>query len=118
MEWQDAVDLSRFIVSAAPFGGPIALIRGDKHFARVQGSAINKPIIHIFSSAGRELATVKWDGGPIVQMGWSVTEDLLCVADDGTVMVYDIHGAIKKTLMPRNLKLLTAKPIILLEGLA
>ncbi|KAM7425656.1 Vacuolar protein sorting-associated protein 16 [Porites harrisoni] len=98
MEWQDAVDLSRFIVSAAPFGGPIALIRDDKHFARVQGSAINKPIIHIFSSAGRELATVKWDGGPIVQMGWSVTEDLLCVADDGTVMVYDIHGAIKKTL--------------------
>ena len=36
-----------------------ALIRDDKHFARVQGSAINKPIIHIFSSAGRELATVK-----------------------------------------------------------
>ncbi|CAH3134221.1 unnamed protein product [Porites lobata] len=98
MEWQDAVDLSRFIVSAAPFGGPIALIRDDKHFAQVQGSAINKPIIHIFSSAGKELATVKWDGGPIVQMGWSVTEDLLCVADDGTVMVYDIHGAIKKTL--------------------
>ena len=31
-------------------------------------------------------------------MGWSVTEDLLFVADDGTVMVYDIHGAIKKTL--------------------
>ena len=30
-------------------------------------------------------------------MGWSITEDLLCVADDGTVMVYDIHGAIKKT---------------------
>ena len=23
MEWQDAVDLSRFIVTAAPFGGPI-----------------------------------------------------------------------------------------------
>ena len=40
----------------------------------------------------------QWDRGPIVQMGWSVTEDLLCMADDGTVMVYDIHGAIKKTL--------------------
>ena len=39
-----------------------------------------------------------WDGGPIVQMGWSITEDLLCVADDGSVLVYDIHGAIKKTL--------------------
>lgn len=31
-------------------------------------------------------------------MGWSVSEDLLCVADDGSVLVYDIHGAIKKTL--------------------
>lgn len=98
MAWQDAVDLSKFIVSAAPFGGPIALIRDDKHFVRVQGSTINKPIIHIFSSAGKELASVKWDGGSIVQMGWSVSEDLLCVADDGTVLVYDIHGAIKKTL--------------------
>ncbi|CAH3134311.1 unnamed protein product [Porites lobata] len=61
MEWQDAVDLSRFIVSAAPFGGPIALIRGDKHFARVQGSAINKPIIHIFSC---------WKGTCHSQVGW------------------------------------------------
>ena len=31
-------------------------------------------------------------------MGWSITEDLLCVADDGSVLVYDVHGAIKKTL--------------------
>ena len=31
-------------------------------------------------------------------MGWSVSEDLLCVADDGSVFVYDIHGAIKRTL--------------------
>ena len=34
-------------------------MRDDKQFARVQGSTINKPIIHIFSSAGKELATVK-----------------------------------------------------------
>lgn len=40
----------------------------------------------------------QWDGGAIVEMGWSVSEDLLCVADDGSVFVYDIHGAIKKTL--------------------
>ena len=25
-------------------------------------------------------------------MGWSVTEDLLCMADDGTVMVYDNYS--------------------------
>lgn len=44
------------------------------------------------------LAYFQWDGGAIVEMGWSVSEDLLCVADDGSVFVYDIHGAIKKTL--------------------
>lgn len=44
------------------------------------------------------LTYFQWDGGAIVQMGWSVSEDLLCVADDGSVFVYDIHGAIKKTL--------------------
>ena len=44
------------------------------------------------------LTYFQWDGGAIVQMGWSVSEDLLCVAEDGSVFVYDIHGAIKKTL--------------------
>lgn len=44
------------------------------------------------------LTYFQWDGGAIVEMGWSVSEDLLCVADDGSVFVYDIHGAIKKTL--------------------
>lgn len=44
------------------------------------------------------LTYFQWDGGAIVQMGWSVSEDLLCVADDGSVFVYDIYGAIKKTL--------------------
>ena len=34
-------------------------MRDDKQFARIQGSTINKPIIHIFSCAGKELATVK-----------------------------------------------------------
>ena len=40
----------------------------------------------------------QWDGSPIVQMGWSVSEDLLCVASDGSVSIYDMHGAIKKTV--------------------
>ena len=30
-------------------------------------------------------------------MGWSAVEDLLCLADDGSVSVYDIHGTFKKT---------------------
>ena len=32
-----------------------------------------------------------------MHMGWSVAEDLLCVAEDGTVSVYDIHGVYKRT---------------------
>ena len=45
-------------------------------------------------------------------MGWSVTEDLLCVADDGSVLVYDIHGAIKKTLTMGQVSEFTTKTFV------
>ncbi|CAH3134259.1 unnamed protein product [Porites lobata] len=37
MEWQDAVDLSRFIVSAAPFGGPIGNYRESSRESSLTG---------------------------------------------------------------------------------
>ncbi|KAK3749899.1 hypothetical protein QZH41_005815 [Actinostola sp. cb2023] len=39
----------------------------------------------------------KWDGGPIVQIGWSANEDLLCISVDGSVSMYDIHGSYQRT---------------------
>ncbi|KAH3699997.1 hypothetical protein DPMN_074960 [Dreissena polymorpha] len=32
----------------------------------------------------------QWNSGKIKKLGWSYTEELLCVQDDGTVLVYDL----------------------------
>ena len=41
---------------------------------------------------------LQWEGVNLVQMGWSVFEDLLCAAEDGTVYVYTIHGDFKRMI--------------------
>ena len=46
-------------------------------------------------------------------MGWSITEDLLCMASDGSVSIYDMHGAIKKTVSMGQVCFLF---MIILEG--
>ena len=50
------MNLSDFIIAAAPFGGPIALTRDDSKMAqRVPG----KPIIFVFSCSGKKLSSFK-----------------------------------------------------------
>lgn len=39
----------------------------------------------------------QWNSGRVIQLGWSGSEDLLCVQDDGSVLVYDIFGTFKRT---------------------
>ena len=41
--------------------------------------------------------SLQWNSGRVLQLGWSCTEDLLCVQDDGSVLVYDIFGTFKRT---------------------
>ncbi|KAG8236734.1 hypothetical protein J437_LFUL014231, partial [Ladona fulva] len=37
-------------------------------------------------------AAENWSGGHLMQMGWSSGEELLCIQDDGQVLIYDIFG--------------------------
>lgn len=88
MGWSDTIDISKFEVSAAPYGGPIALLKDESKTARVQVST--KPIITVFTAAGKQISQMRWNSGSIHKMGWSHTEDLLFVQDDGVVLVYDM----------------------------
>jgi hypothetical protein len=98
MNWTvDQVDLAGFMVAAAPYGGPIALVRDEKKIVRVKGAA-TKPIIYIYSASGNLIANFKWDGGRIMQMGWSKTEDLVLVLEDGIIRIIDMNGEYKTTL--------------------
>ena len=95
MQWGDSVDLSKYTVCAAPYGGPIALARSELKAAKL--GLANKPIIYIFNSAGSEMASIRWNSGNLMKMGWTCVEDLICVQDDGSVLTYDVFGLFKKT---------------------
>lgn len=57
MAWQDEIKIENIIASAAPYGGPVAIRRDNKKFVKVQGSS--QPVIFIFSSSGRQIASLK-----------------------------------------------------------
>lgn len=82
-------------VYAAPFGGPMAMIRDFSQIAPVTGTT--KIEIRTFDAAGKLLGTILWNHGRFITMGWSDTEDLICVQDDGLVITYSMFGEEKHT---------------------
>lgn len=38
----------------------------------------------------------QWKSGPLVQLGWTVTDELLCIQEDGSVLIYDLFGSFKR----------------------
>lgn len=42
------------------------------------------------------LPVFQWKSGPVVHLGWSVNDELLCVQEDGTVLIYDLFGSFKR----------------------
>jgi hypothetical protein len=95
MAWQNEINMENVIVAVAPYGGPVALIRDRKKFVKVQGTG--KPVISIYSSSGKNISSIVWSSGQIIQLGWSSTEDLLCIQDDGSVLIYDMFGTYQHT---------------------
>ena len=52
---------------------------------------------HVRSSIYFLPYSLQWNSGKIKKMGWSNTEDLLFVQDDGVVIVYDYFLNFKRT---------------------
>ena len=44
------------------------------------------------------IAVMQWNSGNLLHVGWSNVEDLVCVQDDGSVLIYDMFGTFKRTL--------------------
>ncbi|KAI8351246.1 Vps16, N-terminal region-domain-containing protein [Mortierella sp. GBAus27b] len=91
MLW-DQINLLEYNLAAAPFGGPLALVRDDRKVLLLQKQQSVKPSIYLYTSSGKLLETIQWEKGRIVGMGWTDNEQLLCVFDDGIVRMYNILG--------------------------
>ncbi|XP_076437329.1 vacuolar protein sorting-associated protein 16 homolog [Babylonia areolata] len=118
MEWAGLVDLSKFTVAAASYGGPIALLKDENKLNRVQTTM--KPVISVYNAAGRMLSQMRWSSGRIVRMGWTIVEDLLFVQEDGVVLVYDMFLAFKRTFSmgqeAKDVKILDARIFTSFQG--
>ncbi|KAK6182738.1 hypothetical protein SNE40_010352 [Patella caerulea] len=95
MDWNGLLELNQYMIAAAPYGGPIALMKDDKKTGRVSTNV--KPIINVYNAAGKPLSQLRWNSGNVVHLGWSNTEELLCIQDNGVILVYDIALNFKRT---------------------
>ncbi|KAL0595335.1 Vacuolar protein sorting-associated protein 16-like protein [Plecturocebus cupreus] len=93
MDWDLKEELRDCLVAAAPYGGPIALLRNPW---RKEKTASVRPVLDIYSASGMPLASLLWKSGPVVSLGWSAEEELLCVQEDGAVLVYGLHGDFRR----------------------
>lgn len=57
MEWSPENDLEQMSLVAAPYGGPVAVVRDVKQFVKV-GSSTSKPVIRIFTASGHPISTI------------------------------------------------------------
>lgn len=113
LQWRQ-VDLNlaldkRIHVAVAPFGGPVATVRNDtKRTIRAITSQQQRPIIRIFSSAGNLISEFATESDSVkpYRLGWTAIEELVCVMDDGTVILYSVHGEyIRDFSMGKEVKL-------------
>uniref|UniRef100_A0A674K778 Vacuolar protein sorting-associated protein 16 homolog n=1 Tax=Terrapene triunguis TaxID=2587831 RepID=A0A674K778_9SAUR len=93
MAWNLKEDLRDCLVAAAPYGGPIALLKNNFRKEKSPGS---RPLLEIYSASGVPLASVLWKSGQVVQLGWTASEDLLCIQEDGTVLIYNLFCEFKR----------------------
>uniref|UniRef100_I3KMA4 Vacuolar protein sorting-associated protein 16 homolog n=1 Tax=Oreochromis niloticus TaxID=8128 RepID=I3KMA4_ORENI len=91
MSWSLRDGLRDSLVAAAPYGGPIALLREPQ-----RRSPSSRPQLEIYSASGGAFASFPWKSGPVVQLGWTVSDELLCIQEDGTVLIYDLFGSFKR----------------------
>ncbi|XP_041937037.1 vacuolar protein sorting-associated protein 16 homolog [Alosa sapidissima] len=91
MGWNLRDGLRDCLIAAAPYGGPIALLREPQ-----RRSPNARPQLEIYSASGSSLASFAWKSGVVRHLGWTVCDDLLCIQEDGTVLIYDLFGSFKR----------------------
>lgn len=89
------MDLSKNLVAISQCGGLIAMMKDETIAGKSTGT--NRPILSVYNAAGGPIANFRWNSGLVVGLAWSNAEDLICVQDDGQVLIYSMYCEFKKT---------------------
>ncbi|KAJ5629858.1 hypothetical protein N7528_003515 [Penicillium herquei] len=86
--FEDDVELENYIVAGAPYGGAIALYRDESKPIRLRDTQGSRSSVDVYSCSGKLINRINWEQATIRGIGWSDKEELLLVAEDGTVRRY------------------------------
>eukprot|EP00775_Hariotina_reticulata_P009376 gene9376-9539_t len=93
LQWQD-IALEVHKVTAAPFGGPIAVVRDEEALVEVRGSVGGggRPLVRVFTSSGQLTGSFLWEGSRLADWGWSNELQLIMVDSQAKVYFYSLLG--------------------------
>ncbi|KAJ2716548.1 Vacuolar protein sorting-associated protein 16 [Coemansia spiralis] len=91
MQWAE-LDLSKFRIAAASFGGPIALLRDARQLVEAGAAPVLDSAIRVYSASGQSIGTIECEGAHIAGFSWNNREELVCVQEDGNVRVFSLSG--------------------------
>lgn len=92
MAWINEVNVDNVIIVAARFGGPIAVVRDRSKPGTTAVKGIGKPVIAIYSATGYLISSFVWNSGQLIRLSWTSDEELLCIQENGKVLIYSIFG--------------------------
>ncbi|GAA6059266.1 hypothetical protein JCM10212_006659 [Sporobolomyces blumeae] len=101
------LDLDDHWVVPAPLSGPIAVMRDPHKPVLLTSDSVaysaRKHTVSIFSSSGLLLQVVQWDTPTkIVQLGWTASEQLVILTQDGTYRLYPLTVNPSSTSTPAD----------------
>jgi hypothetical protein len=87
------LDLTQHLIAGASYAGAIAFARnGDRVAAYRSEGRDNGASVDVYSAAGRLVRRVPWDSGEVRGLGWSESEGLVVVGEDGGVRYFEGLG--------------------------
>uniref|UniRef100_U3K2U4 Vacuolar protein sorting-associated protein 16 homolog n=1 Tax=Ficedula albicollis TaxID=59894 RepID=U3K2U4_FICAL len=93
MEWGLREDLRDCVVAAAPYGGPIGGCYRKGFATAAEPSCVPGGL---WALGVTPPCRSQWKSGRLVHLGWTAGEDLLCIQEDGTVLVYNLFCEFKR----------------------
>ncbi|OCT93499.1 vacuolar protein sorting-associated protein 16 homolog [Xenopus laevis] len=91
MEWELREGLRESLAAAGPYAGTVALMRNP-----CAKEKAGRPVLEIYSASGLLLSSIPWKSGLVVHLGWSLSQELVCIQEDGTVLLYDLFCSFKR----------------------
>jgi hypothetical protein len=90
------LDLTQHLIAGASYAGAIAFARNGERVAAYRGEE-HKAGVDVYSTAGKLIQRVPWDGGSegrgeVRGLGWSESEGLVVVGEDGGVRYFEGLG--------------------------